>query len=182
MAGSARFWSSYTNTTTAAANAETFSTNTAASDWNAYSQWNWTTLPGRPAQGSSFNAATARADEALKALLGAHRHTAAIKRGWLPVPSPSFPKFHYRIPLMFGHAAVFRGRRKVGEICGMVPNAPWLDTVIAYVVVLRANERLMLWRSNWFDADHHLIRNARVRPASPPEGWVSQPPWTEAIR
>ena len=90
-----------------------------------------------------------RAETLLREVVGEAAFTRLTRRGYLEVPSPTFPSRVYLVPERQGPVTVCENGRPVMRLCVQtVERVPDYDTVVMHKLMIEGNEREYLRVAN----------------------------------
>ena len=90
-----------------------------------------------------------RAEQLLREVVGESAFVRLTRRGYLEVPSPTFPSRVYLIPERQGPVTVCENGRPVMRLCVQtVERVPDYDTVVMHKLMIEGNEREYLRIAN----------------------------------
>ncbi|GCE04180.1 hypothetical protein [Dictyobacter aurantiacus] len=90
-----------------------------------------------------------RATNLLRDMLTPEQFRQLLWRGYLEIPSPSEPRWTYRVPRTKGYVQIIEGGRAVMRLC-LQPTEylPDADVVVLHKLMIEANEEVYLQKAN----------------------------------
>jgi hypothetical protein len=96
-----------------------------------------------------ISSADRRARQLLREVLTHEQYRQLIQRGYIDIPSPSYPERVYRVPKAPGHVHVIENKRLQAGLCLQpLDRVPDADFVVIHKLMIEADEETYLQKAN----------------------------------